>query len=232
MNARWTLDFMIFLVLSFCGLFIPTTAFSGPIFSATEADTDLVFIGTILGGEITVNQSHPFAGTTSNGFWSYSFTIQEFEGTTFAPNDELSINGRITHLKPPVTPNPAAHANDGVGKPLIFDFGVNADNATGAPKKVSNSQMLSAPHSMLSGHMDDFTGTMTADVQTTALVVDNILDWKIVLDVRHCDACPLLPPDTPSNDLTPIPEPSTFFLLGIGLVGILGYGWRRRKQVA
>ncbi|MBI1927340.1 PEP-CTERM sorting domain-containing protein [Candidatus Poribacteria bacterium] len=28
----------------------------------------------------------------------------------------------------------------------------------------------------------------------------------------------------------PIPEPSTFVLFGIGILGILGYSWRRRKQ--
>ena len=35
-----------------------------------------------------------------------------------------------------------------------------------------------------------------------------------------------------ASTLATIPEPNIFLLLGTGLVGLLGYGWRRRRQAA
>jgi hypothetical protein len=40
-----------------------------------------------------------------------------------------------------------------------------------------------------------------------------------------------LPPPVVTQ-VTGVPEPSTLTLLGIGSLGLAGYGWRRRKQTA
>jgi hypothetical protein len=55
-------------------------------------------------------------------------------------------------------------------------------------------------------------------------------DWsRIGTDVTHQG--PFNAAFSVSGDIVSVPEPASLTLLGIGALGLLGYGWRRRKQV-
>ena len=79
------------------------------------------------------------------------------------------------------------------------------------------------------GHMAvSVSGPPPEDVW--ASIISNVTAVEILIDATPNMSDDIEGVDNPT--LTPVPEPSTLILLGIGAIGLLGNAWRRRKRTA
>ncbi len=154
---------------------------------------------------------------TSDGYWSFVINVTE-DPHFFV--DFLTISGNTVHVKPPPG---TAHTNDGVGTGNPYSLFVDSGKAMQNIVRDTESGM--ANHGP---HLDDWTGTLTANVHPSAIGVADITGFDFVIQITHCT-----PPQKPDGDVqdfesggcplpatgpfTPVdveaPEPANFVLM-------------------
>ena len=157
-------------------VFFARTASADPVlFLVSESDTHVQFNITE-NTQLPATKTFTFSKVTTDGYWAIFVNVTEDTGTTFDPNDKVSITGTITHVLSPV-----GHS-DGGGFPIPVNLLVNANNATGSPEQVKAHEQFPIAHGP---HYDNYIGDLTANVKTTFVVVDSILSYTATLVVDH-----------------------------------------------
>ena len=166
---RFCIDSIAMAILS---LFVPSLAFSGVVTITGTADTEVR--RTLVGSHpnaVTTHTSVTGARVSPSTFWFQDITIAEKDEF----NDKVTVDGTIQHLK-----SPMGH-DDGAGGPITIDLGVDADNATGSPLRVSDADRKVKGHGF---HSDLYRGSLNAKV-STFLGADTIDNFNFTIDVEH-----------------------------------------------
>jgi peptidyl-prolyl cis-trans isomerase A (cyclophilin A) len=120
-------------------------------------------------------------------------------------------------------------------------YGLTLDNGSNASTvSVSGNQTISAPLILNSNAIFSGDGTLTlsggvSGAHGMAVLGGNIIAKSIngstlTLESGSTLTIQSLPGGLLGRAIVPVAEPSTVVLLGIGICGLLAYGWRRRKK--
>jgi cyclophilin family peptidyl-prolyl cis-trans isomerase len=124
------------------------------------------------------------------------------------------------------------------------NYNLTIDNGT-SPSTVNvlGNQTISAPLILNSNTIFSGDGTLTLSGGVSSTHSMAVLDGgNIIAKSIHANTLTLgigsritiqpLPGGPLGGAIAPVPEPSALVLLGIGICGLLGYGWRRRRKAA
>jgi peptidyl-prolyl cis-trans isomerase A (cyclophilin A) len=121
------------------------------------------------------------------------------------------------------------------GYSLTLDNGSNATTVS-----VLGNQTISAPVILNSNTIFSGDGTLTLsggvssshsmDVLSGTITAKSICVNTLNIGIGSMSTSQMISGGASGNATTPVPEPSVLVLLGIGISGLLAYGWRRRKR--
>jgi hypothetical protein len=161
--------------------------------------------GFIFGQSITTPAGGPWHDLTLNFFSDNPPTMPTAAGTAFLLKQEyLGTPGNLSSA-----PGLLAQTRNIVGGQWVF-----APDVTVQPNTMywiyedTPISVTSGGNVITGGHL--YFNSASGSLQATTLSNDFRFSWDVVLAMT--------------------PEPSTFALFGLGAIGMMGYGWRRRRQ--
>ena len=176
---------------------------------------------------ITFSQNGP--DVVASGQGAFNLTALAFNGSdlTFGLID---ANDGDVHLGP-VFPTVSSidHYNH-VNGPGSFGPGgaILASAGSGDLVGISGGLDLVVPRGYVSGHQLLDSATWANSTISGLGLTPGTYTWSWgSVDMGTADSLVMVIPETSG-----VPEPASLTLLGIGLLGLIGHGWRRRKQAA
>ena len=167
-----------------------------------------------------IEDSQTFSFVVTGDFWTVKSTLMFNPATAIIvdPNDELTLSGFAIHHGTRSLPNQPHDGDDASGPQIEYSVTINAGNKV--PRDIFGSAVGNVtaalgehPHV---GHLDLVGSVLFARVVSSSFLgvdlIDDITRWNGAVEGLHV-----------------IPEPSSLFLLGSGLLGLAGCGVADRR---